>query len=172
MFRVRPSPSCDSESVKIQFHWPVEKTDEDIWPVDCRVFHVCTRKFMCLLERLFKDTVFRWQASPLASYQWFRDHIFLNGGRTGYYCPKHSLVISNIKIVASNANLREVRPVENFKYMKTGLLSFLQMSTHKPDTADCAKRKEIPKSTRVPQSAVEYNSWKGTEKDVTTSTSC
>jgi hypothetical protein len=29
-----------------------------IFPVDCRVYHVCTRKFICLLTRLFEGTVF------------------------------------------------------------------------------------------------------------------
>ncbi len=33
------------------------ETDETILPVDCRVFHVCVRNFMCLLARLCNDTV-------------------------------------------------------------------------------------------------------------------
>ena len=67
MFRARPSPSCDSECVKIQLHWHVEKPDEAILPVDCRVFHVCVQKFICLLTRLSEGTVFGRQPSPLAS---------------------------------------------------------------------------------------------------------
>ncbi len=43
--------------------------------VDCRVFYVCTRIFMCLLARLWKDIVFGWQPSPLVSYKCFWDLI-------------------------------------------------------------------------------------------------
>ena len=51
----------------------MEKSDEEILPVGCREFHVCTRKFMRLLTHLFKGTLFGWQPSPLGSYQWFWD---------------------------------------------------------------------------------------------------
>jgi hypothetical protein len=36
----------------------LEKPDEVILSVDCRVFHVCTRKFICLLLRVFKGIMF------------------------------------------------------------------------------------------------------------------
>jgi hypothetical protein len=75
---ITSSPSCDSEGVKIQLHWHVEKSDEVILSVDCRatrVFHVWARKFICLLTRLGNVTVFRWQPNPLVSYQCFGDLI-------------------------------------------------------------------------------------------------
>jgi hypothetical protein len=71
--RTRPNPSCDSEGMKIQLHYHVEKPDETILPVDCRVFHVCVQNFICLLARLCEGTVFGRQPSPLASYQCFCD---------------------------------------------------------------------------------------------------
>ena len=58
MFRARPGPSCDSEGVKMQLHSHMENPDESILPVDCRVFHGCAQKFICLLARLCKGTVF------------------------------------------------------------------------------------------------------------------
>ena len=61
----------------MQFHqWQVDKPDLGVIPsMDCRVFHVCTRIFMCLLVRMCKDIVFGWQPSPLVSYQCFWDLI-------------------------------------------------------------------------------------------------
>ena len=49
--------------------------DEAILPVEYRVFHVCARKFIYLLTRLDKVTVFGWQHSLLASYQCLWDLI-------------------------------------------------------------------------------------------------
>jgi hypothetical protein len=39
------------------------------------VFFMCAYEISCLLARLFKDTVFWWQPSPLASYHCFWDLI-------------------------------------------------------------------------------------------------
>ncbi len=66
MFRSHPVPSCDSEGVKMHLHWQVEKTDETILPVDCRVFHECSRKFMSTLTSVQRHRV--WMTTQSTSF--------------------------------------------------------------------------------------------------------
>ncbi len=42
---------------------------------DCRMLHMCARKFICLLILVCKGIMFGWQTGPLVSYQCFWDLI-------------------------------------------------------------------------------------------------
>jgi hypothetical protein len=52
MFWAHPRPSCDSVS-----EGTVQNLDEVIFPVDCRVFHVCVRNFSHVYSHVCKKAV-------------------------------------------------------------------------------------------------------------------
>jgi hypothetical protein len=99
LFPERPRPSHAADGVKMQVHGQFEKPDQVILSVDCSVFRVCARNFICLLVRVYKGIMFGWQPSPLASYQCFWDVI------TGLLLQECSRVILLVKLVRTQVHM-------------------------------------------------------------------
>ncbi len=110
----------------------MEKSDEVIFPVDCRVFHVCARKFICLLARLFKGTVFWWQPSPLTSYHWFWDLITAITLKVPTRHVTRDFRVKGLRTQANMSSRRSVQSHWHFQhYLQSGFY-FENTTTRRP----------------------------------------